>query len=80
MARRHGWGPRGERLRLGIPPGHWKTTIFVAGLALRGIIGPFLLDGPINRDAFETYVEYVPVQDGAPHNRLIMREPFLDAP
>ena len=62
MARRHGWAPRGERLRLGIPHGHWKTTTFVAGLTLRGMVAPFVLDGPINRDAFETYVECVLVR------------------
>ena len=59
MARRYGWAPRGERLRVGIPHGHWKTTTFVAGLTLRGLIAPFVLDGPINRDAFATYVEKV---------------------
>jgi len=25
---------RGQRLRAGVPYGHWKTTIFVAGLRL----------------------------------------------
>src|SRR4051795_8601503 len=36
--------------------GHWKTTTFVAGLRLTGLVAPFVLDGPINRDAFEVYV------------------------
>ena len=57
MARRYGRSPRGERLRIGIPHGHWKTTTFVAGLTTRGMVAPFVLDGPINRDAFEAYVE-----------------------
>ena len=56
MARHYGRAPRGQRLRAGIPHGHWKTTTFVAGLRLEGIVAPFVLDGPINRDAFETYV------------------------
>jgi transposase len=59
MARTHGCCRRGERLRVGIPHGHWKTTTFVAGLTTRGMIAPFVLDGPINRIAFETYVEKV---------------------
>lgn len=63
MARRHGRCPRGERLRVGIPHGHWKTTTFVGALTLRGFIAPFVLDGPINRDAFETYVEKVLVPE-----------------
>jgi transposase len=63
MARRRGRAPRGERLRAGIPHGHWKTTTFVAGLRLTGMVAPFVLDGPINRDAFEIYVEKVLVPD-----------------
>ena len=46
-----------------IPHGHWQTTTFVAGLTLRGLVAPFVLDGPINRVAFETYVEKVLVPD-----------------
>ncbi len=59
MARRHGRCLRGERLRAGIPHGHWKTTTFVGALTTRGFIAPWVLDGPINRDAFETYIEKV---------------------
>jgi len=72
MARRHGWAPRGERLRLGIPHGHWKTTAFVAGLTLRGMVAPFVLDGPINREAFETYIERVLVLSLRPGDIVIM--------
>jgi transposase len=63
MARRRGRAPRGERLKAGIPHGHWKTTTFVAGLRLTGIAAPMVLDGPINRDAFTAYVEQVLVPD-----------------
>ena len=48
---------------MGQPHGHWKTSTFVAGLTLRGMIAPFVLDGPINRAAFETYVEKVLVPE-----------------
>lgn len=63
MARRYGRCRRGDRLRIGVPHGHWKTTTFVAGLRLTGIAAPFVLDGPINRLAFETYVEKVLVPE-----------------
>lgn len=63
MARTHGRCPRGERLRASVPHGHWKTTTCVAALTTRGIIAPWVLDGPINRDAFETYVEKVLVPE-----------------
>ena len=63
MARRYGRAPRGPRLRMSVPHGHWKTTTFVGALTLRGFVAPFVLDGPINRLAFETYVEKVLVPD-----------------
>jgi transposase len=63
MARTYGRCRRGERLRVGVPHGHWKTTTFVAGLSTRGMIAPFVQDGPINRNAFETYVERVLVPE-----------------
>jgi transposase len=63
MARRYGRAPRGKRLRVGVPHGHWKTTTFVAGLRASGLVAPFVLDGPINREAFDTYVARVLVPD-----------------
>lgn len=56
MTRRTGRAPAGERLRMGVPHGHWKTTTFVAGLRGDGMIAPFVLDGAINRRRFEAYV------------------------
>ena len=72
MARTHGRAPRGERLRMGFPHGHWKTTTFVAGLTLRGMIAPFVLSGPINRGAFETYVEKILIPERRPGDIVIM--------
>jgi transposase len=63
MARLRGRAPKGRRLRVAVPHGHWKTTTFVAGLRRDGIVAPFVLDGPINRDAFETYVAQVLVPE-----------------
>jgi transposase len=63
MARRHGRCRRGERLRAGMPHGHWKTTTFVAGLRNTGMVAPMVLDGPINRDAFTAYVRQVLVPE-----------------
>jgi transposase len=63
MTRSHGRALRGKRLRMGVPFGHWKTTTFVAGLTTRGLVAPWVLDGPINRQAFETYVARVLVPE-----------------
>ncbi len=72
MARLHGRTLKGERLRAGIPHGHWKTTTFVAGLRLTGMMATMVLDGPINRDAFQAYVEQVLVHELRPGDIVIM--------
>ena len=43
-----------------------------AGLRLSGIAAPFVLDGPINRDAFQVYVDQVLVPELAPGDIVIM--------
>src|SRR4029079_14491532 len=72
MARRYGRAPRGQRLRAGVPHGHCKTTTLVAGLRLTGLVAPFVLDGPINRDAFEVYAEKVLVPELSPGDVVVM--------
>jgi transposase len=72
MARRRGRAMKGERLRSGIPHGHWKTTTFVAGLRNTGIVAPFVLDGPIDRNAFETYIRKVLVPELAQGDVVVM--------
>lgn len=57
MTRLYGWGERGKRLVDHAPHGHWKTTTFVAGLTAKGIIAPYVLDGPMNGEVFRAYVE-----------------------
>src|SRR5881275_2361739 len=72
MARRYGRAPRGRRLRVGVPHGRWKTTTFVAGLRTSGVVAPLVLDGPINRAAFEAYVEKVLVPELRPGDVVIL--------
>jgi transposase len=72
MARRYGRAPKGQRLRASIPHGHWKTTTFVAGLRLTGIVAPMVLDGPINGEAFTAYVEQFLVQELKPGDIVVM--------
>ena len=59
MARMRGRAPKGERLRAGVPHGHWRTTTFGAGLRLSGIDAPMLIDGAINGESFLAYVRQV---------------------
>ena len=72
MARIRGRAPRGERLRMAIPHGHWKTTTFVAGLRNSGVVAPMVLDGPINGAAFQAYVDQVLVPDLRPGDIVVM--------
>ena len=50
--------PAGQRASRSLENHH-----LVAGLRLTGLVAPFVLDGPINRDAFEVYVEKVLVPE-----------------
>ena len=72
MARLRGRAPKGERLRAAIPHGHWKTTTFLAGLRLSGMIAPLVLDGPINAAAFLAYVEQILAPELSPGDVVVM--------
>ena len=56
MARPKGRAPKGQRLVASIPHGHWSSSTFIAGLRHDRIVAPWLLDGPMNGDAFLTYI------------------------
>src|SRR5882757_3871163 len=57
MVRLRGRSPRGERLIGYAPHGHWKTITFVAGLRLRKMSAPFVLEGAMNGPMFLAYVK-----------------------
>jgi transposase len=59
MAPLRGWAPLGIRLKAKVPHGHWKTATFLAALRHNRIDAPWLLDGPIDGESFQTYVEKV---------------------
>ncbi len=59
MVRPRGRCLRGQRLVAPVPWGHWKTTTFTAGLRNSALVAPFLLDGPMDGEAFLAYVEQV---------------------
>ena len=59
MARLYGWSPVGERCHDSAPFGHWKTMTFVAALRLGGLTAPWVLDGPMDGEAFRVYVRQV---------------------
>jgi transposase len=71
MAPLRGWAPKGERLRVGIPHGHWKRTTFIAGLRLTGLTAPMVLDGSINGTSFLDWVRRVLVPTLSPGDTVV---------
>ena len=57
MTRLRGRAPRGDRLQASAPFGHWRTQTFIAGLPSWGLSAPWIIEGAMDRDAFDTYVE-----------------------
>jgi transposase len=72
MAPLRGWGPRGARLIGHAPYGHWRTMTFLAALRHDRIDAPWVLSGPINGDAFQTYVEAELIKTLRPGNIVVI--------
>jgi len=72
MARRYGRCPRGERLRMAVPHGHWKTTTLIAGMRSSGVVAPLVIDRPVNRLIFEAWVEQALVPELRPCDIVVM--------
>ena len=72
MTRTCGWHQRGKPLVAKVPHGHWKTMTVLAGLRHDRITAPFVLDGPINGDAFKIYVEQVLAPTLKPGDIVVM--------
>ena len=49
----------GQCCQASVPHGHWKTTTFTGALRLSGMTAPLVLDEPINRAAFQAYIQQV---------------------
>ena len=57
MARLYGRAVSGQRVIGRIPHGHWQTTTFLAGLRHDRIVAPLVLDGTIDGETFQAWVE-----------------------
>jgi transposase len=57
MVRLYGRAPRGQRLLGAVPHGHWQTSTFLAALRHDAITAPCVIDGPINGETFQAWVE-----------------------
>lgn len=72
MTRLRGRALCGERLVTKVPHGHWKTTTLIAALDHRGMRCSATIDGAINRDVFEAFVQQVLVPSLAPGDIVVM--------
>lgn len=62
MTRLRGRAPRGVRLIDKVPHGHWKTTTLIAALGISGMRCSTVVDGAVNGDVFEAFVEHILVR------------------
>jgi transposase len=63
MTRLRGRSLRGERLVAKVPHGHWKTTTLIAALGLGGVKCSMVLDGAIDREFFDAFVEDILIHE-----------------
>jgi len=63
MTRLRGRAPRGQRLIAKVPHGHWMTTTLIAALGIDGMLCSTVVDGAVNGDIFEAFVEQVLVHE-----------------
>jgi transposase len=66
------WAPRGQRIRAKVPHGRWQTMTFLAALRHDRITAPWLIEGPVNGETFQLYVEKVLVPTLRPGDIVIM--------
>ncbi|TBC53029.1 IS630 family transposase [Rhizobium ruizarguesonis] len=57
LTKRTGWAPKGQRYRTHAPFGQWRTQTFIAGLRCHGLTAPWIVNAPMNRRIFETWVQ-----------------------
>ena len=77
MAPLRDWAPKGYRLKGFASHGRWRTLTFLAGLRRDELGAPCVFNGPINRHAFQAWVEQHPVPPHArrPRDPLQPRQP-----
>lgn len=72
MTRLRGRARRGARLIDKTPHGHWKTTTLIGALGVRGMPCSMVVDGAVNSDVFEAFIEQVLVPAIAPGDIVVM--------
>lgn len=72
MTRLRGRSRCGQRLVAKVPHGHWKTTTLIAALDVEGVRCATVVDGAVNADVFESFLEQVLVPALEPGDVVVM--------
>jgi transposase len=59
LTRLYGWAPHDQRATGSVPRNHGKNTTLVAALTPAGLQAPWTLEGAMDTEAFERYVQEV---------------------
>ena len=72
MTRLRGRSRRGQRLVEKVPHGHWKTTTLIAALDHKGIRCATTVDGAVNGDVINAFVQQILVLKLTPGDKVIL--------
>ena len=72
MTRLYGRGPRGARVYDRVPSGRWETTTMIAAVGRNGAQAPWVIDGPMDGDAFAAWATEVLAPSLSPSDIVVM--------
>lgn len=72
MTRLYGRAPRGQRIRDHVPNGRWQTVTMLAAIGRNGTQAPFILNGPMDGEAFCAWAADVLAPTLAPGDIVVM--------
>ena len=72
MTRARGRAPKGERLPGAVPCSRWRTSTLVAALDASGVRCSMAMEGAMNRESFELFVEKVLVPRLSPGQTVVL--------
>lgn len=72
MTRLRGRCPRGQRLRCGVPHGHWRTTTILGAVRVDGTTACMAIEGATDTEVFRAYVTDVLVPTLRPGDIVVM--------
>jgi transposase len=72
MTRTFGRSLRGTRLRAKVPSSRWETTTFLGAMRSTGFVAPLCVEGAINGELFEAWVEQHLVPTLLPGDVVVM--------